>query len=180
MDNTFDKNERNDFELTFGLPLNAESVEAATIAADDLMKNEKPAPGRLQVMDCGLGGDDPVSSDLAPYDTSQGSGNPECFKVMTRYLPKRWLEYFYGDGEQMSYRDAVVVHDISSRGLSTDEMESLRRAELDSAILRIEHDPACQPLFRSILTKAIGEGALDEVNVQRVRKARDALSRRQG
>lgn len=169
MNETTNKSERDNFQLTFGFPLNAESTEAATVAADGPMKNEELALERLQGINCGLGGDDPVPSHLAPNDTSQGSRNQECFSVMTRYLPKKWFEYFYGDGGQMSYRDEVVVHDIDSCGLSTEEKAGLRTAELESAIFRIQHDPACRPLLRSILTKAIGEGVLNEFDTQRSR-----------
>lgn len=155
------------YRVILTLRLSSKGVEAVRIAADDAGKNAGLAAVPEQVPDRDLGGDNPVPTDLVHVETSRGPGKPQCFKVMRRYLPKRWFEYFFGDGEGMSYRDRVVVHEISAEGLSTDEMEILRKAELASAIDRIAEDPACRPLLRSILTKAIGEGALDEFDARR-------------
>jgi hypothetical protein len=105
----------------------------------------------------------------------EGDGFPQYFHVMTRYLSQHWFERICGDGEGMSYRDDVAVHEIMSWGLPGDELEVLRQAELDSAVYRVENDPACQPLHRSILEKAVREGLLKHFDDEQ--RARSAAAR---
>jgi hypothetical protein len=91
----------------------------------------------------------------------EGDGYPQYFKVMTRYLSEDQFRQIYDDGEQMSYRDNVAVHHIMSWGLPAEELEAFGQAELESAIYRLEKDPGCAPLYRSILENAVREGLLE-------------------
>jgi hypothetical protein len=105
----------------------------------------------------------------------EGDGFPQYFNVMTRFLPQQWFDRIYWGGDLMSYRDEVQMHQIMSWGLPADELEVLRQAELDSAVYRVENDPACQPLHRSILEKAVREGLLKHFDDEQ--RARSAAAR---
>src|SRR5260370_5166048 len=67
----------------------------------------------------------------------ESDGNPQSFNVMTRYLPQKWLEYFYWDEGPFRVNNDHDMHEIRSLGLSTLELTDLQHAETASAVDRI-------------------------------------------